>query len=152
MVRPSLRPLVPPRPRARGAAGRRPPPAGGGGPPPPLAAWSEGALDDPRVTLVVDDLVRWSARTGDRFDAICLDIDNGPSWTVRPANAAAYEEAGVDRFARLLAPGGTLTVWSAAADDGFRARLEARFAAVTDRVVPVARGEPDRVYVARGPR
>lgn len=114
-----------------------------------LAVYSEGALDDPRVEVVVGDLIPWVDEVERRYDAICVDIDNGPGWTVRPGNAAAYGETGLDGFARLLAPGGTLAVWSAAADAAFRARLERRFAEVGERAVPVERGEPDRIYLAR---
>jgi hypothetical protein len=51
---------------------------------------------------------------------------------------------------RLL-PGGVLAVWSAAAAPGFAARLLSRFDAVEALTVPVARGEPDLVYLARRP-
>src|SRR3569833_2882341 len=54
----------------------------------PLRTVHGDALADPRVTVVEADLVPWLASTSDRFDALCLDIDNGPEWTVTEGNAA----------------------------------------------------------------
>ena len=114
----------------------------------PLAAYSGGAADDPRVTLECADLVSWIARPGPAYDAVCLDIDNGPDWTVVEENAGLYADAGLDALHARLAPGGALAVWSAAAAPAFEARLRARFTEVEACEVPVARGEPDRVYLA----
>lgn len=118
-----------------------------------LRACSAGALDDPRVRVVRADLLDWLRTTpatpDTTYDAICLDIDNGPDWTVTDGNAALYGEAGLELLAGRLAPGGVLTVWSANASPGFEARLRARFGTVEVRTVPVPRGEPDVVYLAR---
>jgi spermidine synthase len=107
-------------------------------------------LDDPRVSVAVADLAEWLRAGEDRYDAVCLDVDNGPEWTVTPGNAALYGESGVDAVRRRLAPGGTLAVWSAAAAPAFEALLRARFAEVEVVRIPVTRGEPDVVYAARG--
>lgn len=114
-----------------------------------LAAWSNGALRDPRVTVVCADLLEWLARTGARFTAICVDIDNGPDWHVTASNAALYRDGGLLALRRRLTAGGTLTVWSAAASPAFEARLRRHFSTVRVRTVDVPRGEPDHVYVAR---
>lgn len=115
----------------------------------PLAPYSGHAVDDPRVELVRADLLEWIAEPGPPYDVICLDIDNGPDWTVTEANAGLYDGGGLAALGDRLAPGGVLAVWSAAAAPAFEARLRARFAEVTTRDVPVRRGAPDRVYVAR---
>ena len=107
------------------------------------------ALDDPRVSVVVAGLAEFLAAADDRFDAVCLDVDNGPEWTVTAANAALYGDDGLAAVDRRLAPGGTLAVWSAAASAGFEARLRDRYASVTVTEIPVPRGEPDVVYAAR---
>ncbi|MFC4053709.1 spermidine synthase [Actinomadura syzygii] len=127
-----------------------------------LRPWSRGAVDDPRVTVRCADLLDVLAGPvaaepvpaggGGRFDALCLDIDNGPGWTVTPGNARLYSPAGLDLLAARLTRRGTLAVWSAAADPAFEALLRDRFAAVEARPVPVPRGEPDVVYLARRPR
>jgi spermidine synthase len=107
-----------------------------------------GALDDPRVRVHCADLLGWLRATTRTFDALCLDIDNGPEWTLTDANAALYEPAGLELLASRLRVGGALTVWSAADCPAFEARLRERFTAVAALRVPVARGEPDVVYLA----
>ncbi|MEU5991181.1 spermidine synthase [Spirillospora sp. NPDC047418] len=118
----------------------------------PLRPWSAGALDDPRVTVRRADLLDVVAGpAAGPFDALCLDIDNGPDWTVTPGNARLYAPAGLDLLARLLTPRGVLAVWSANAAPAFEALLRGRFARVDARPVPVPRGEPDVVYLASRP-
>jgi spermidine synthase len=107
------------------------------------------AWRDPRVELVHADLLAWLRSCDLRFDAVCLDIDNGPGWTVLPANAALYGADGLAAIAEVLAPDGVVTVWSAHADEAFASRLAARFDDVGVLDLPAERGEPDRVYIAR---
>jgi spermidine synthase len=127
-----------------------------------LRPYSGGALSeggDGRVRVERADLLAWLRATGpdagsgagsraERFDVICLDIDNGPEWTVTEGNAALYGPAGLELLAARLRPGGVLAVWSAAAAPAFEASLRERFADVSARPVRVARGEPDVVYLA----
>jgi spermidine synthase len=113
-----------------------------------LASFSGSALADPRVEIVNDDLIAWLERDGAPFDAICLDIDNGPAWTVTEANGRLYSDAGLALLRRRLRPGGTLAVWSAARAEGFQTRLQLTFEKVEAVAVPAPRGEPDVVYVA----
>ncbi|MFF0146775.1 spermidine synthase [Amycolatopsis sulphurea] len=115
----------------------------------PLRAVHGGALDDPRVTVVEADLLTWLRATEETFDALCLDIDNGPEWTVTEGNAEPYAADGLDRLARRLRPGGVLAVWSAGAAPAFTQRLRERFDSVEVVRVPVPRGEPDVVWFAR---
>jgi spermidine synthase len=114
-----------------------------------LRSCSGGVLDDPRVRVVQADLLGWLRTTTDTYGALCLDIDNGPDWTVTEGNAELYGEAGLDLLSRRLVPGGVLAVWSANASPVFEARLRDRFALVEVRTVPVPRGEPDVIYLAR---
>jgi spermidine synthase len=113
-----------------------------------LRAVSGGAMADPRVRVVRADVVAWIARTRRRFDAICLDVDNGPAWTVTAANRRLYGAASLARLHARLAPGGVLTVWSAAPDGGFEARLRRVFPRVEVLTVDASRGQPDVVYLA----
>lgn len=119
-----------------------------------LAERSRGALDDPRTRTVCADVTTWLAqdRGGRGYDAICLDVDNGPEWTVSAANRGLYGDAGLAAVARRLAVGGALTVWSAMAAPAFERGLRRRFADVRVLEVPVERGRPDVVYVAARPR
>lgn len=113
-----------------------------------LAACSAGALADPRVEVECADLVAWLGSTERTFDGICLDVDNGPGWTVAEANGALYSREGLALLRKRLAPGGALTIWSAATVDGFASRLRRAFARVESFAVEVLRGEPDVVYAA----
>jgi len=113
-----------------------------------LAAWSGGALADPRVEVVCADLRDWLASTGQRFQAICVDVDNGPGWTVAEANGALYSEEGLALLRERLAPGGALTIWSAGSVEGFASRLRSAFVRVERFAVEVPRGEPDVIYAA----
>ena len=109
-------------------------------------------LDDPRVTVVVDDLAAFLDRDRQQYDAICLDVDNGPEWTVTVDNAALYGDSGLSAVDRRLSPGGRLAVWSAHRAPAFEARLRERYLTVETRQIPVAGGEPDVVWVVSGPR
>lgn len=114
-----------------------------------LAAFSGGALGDPRVRVVHADLLDHLASDGqDRYDAVCLDVDNGPDWTVSEGNAGLYGDRGLALLHRRIAPGGVLAVWSAQASPAFEQRLGKRFSQVRTLRVPVPRGEPDLVHLA----
>jgi len=108
-----------------------------------------GALADPRVRVVCADLLTQLDFQDRVYDVICLDIDNGPEWTVTDGNRNLYGAAGLARVRRCLRPGGVLAVWSAAESAEFAARLRDAFSDVETLPVPVARGVPDVVYIAR---
>ncbi|MER5351377.1 spermidine synthase [Kitasatospora sp. NPDC002551] len=120
----------------------------------PLAAFSAGALDDPRVEVLHTDLLEYLAGAdGARYHALCLDIDNGPDWTVTDGNAGLYGPEGLAVLRDRLEPGGVLAVWSAQPSAAFEEALRAGgFTDVTTREVAVARGVPDAVHLARRAR
>jgi spermidine synthase len=101
----------------------------------PMAHIFDGCLDDPRVSVRegdVGDLIR-SGRAA--YDAILLDVDNGPGGLSREANDSLYTAAGLGAAKRALRPGGVLAVWSAGPDDRFTGRLgKAGFAVEEVRV------------------
>jgi spermidine synthase len=118
----------------------------------PLAAISRPALADPRAAIVEADLIDYVNETSDTFDALCLDIDNGPAWTVTEGNDGLYSPAGLASCARLLRPGGVLAVWSAQPSPKFEGTLgNAGFQQVRTEEIPVARGVPDVVHLAVRP-
>ncbi|SHK07586.1 Spermine/spermidine synthase [Pseudonocardia thermophila] len=118
----------------------------------PLAVHHGDALADPRVTVHVADVadVLAEAEPGE-FDAVCLDVDNGPDWVVVPANARLYDPPGVAAALRVLAPGGVLAFWSAHRADGLVGLLGEQLVDVEVREVPVPRGEPDVVVLGSVP-
>lgn len=89
----------------------------------PMAALTAGALDDPRVTLVAGDVAAVIGAGAQTYDAILLDVDNGPDGLVRAANDKLYSPQGLAAAQRALKPGGVLAVWSAAPDAAFTRRL-----------------------------
>ncbi|MFE1010742.1 spermidine synthase [Streptomyces sp. NPDC058794] len=118
----------------------------------PLAELSAEAMADPRTEVVESDLVRYVNETSDTYDALCLDIDNGPGWTVTEDNDGLYAPAGLAGCARVLRPGGVLAVWSAQPSPEFEETLRnAGFQQVRTEEIPVARGVPDVVHLAVGP-
>ncbi|MCP3767011.1 spermidine synthase [Streptomyces sp. MAR25Y5] len=118
----------------------------------PLAELSTRALADPRAEIVEADLVAYVHETSDTFDALCLDIDNGPDWTVTEGNDGLYSAAGLQDCARVLTPGGVLAVWSARPSAEFEETLRnAGFQQVRTEEIPVARGVPDVVHLGIRP-
>lgn len=116
-----------------------------------LRGLTEHRLDDPRVRLVVADIRDVLQTVDGEFDAICLDIDNGPGWLVHEANAEVYTDATLAVIGRRLRAAGRLAVWAAAPDDEFEALLRRRFGTVAMVSIPVARGPDDVVYLATTP-
>jgi spermidine synthase len=118
----------------------------------PLSRMSAEAFADPRTEIVEADLVTYVNETSDTYDVLCLDIDNGPGWTVTKGNDSLYSEAGLAACARLLRSGGVLAVWSAQPSPDFEGTLgNAGFRQVRTEEIPVARGVPDVVHLAVGP-
>ena len=89
----------------------------------PMAGLTGGCLDDPRVTLVQADVALQIAAGRDAYDAILLDVDNGPDGLVRAGNDRLYTREGLAAAKAALTPGGVLAVWSAGKDPVFAGRL-----------------------------
>jgi spermidine synthase len=89
----------------------------------PMAALTEGCLDDPRVTLLEWDVAAVIDAGNAVYDAILLDVDNGPDGLVRGANDRIYSARGLAAAKAALRPGGVLAIWSAATDTAFTRRL-----------------------------
>jgi spermidine synthase len=116
-----------------------------------LAGRTSDALADPRVRIVVADVADHLAAHPAAYDVVCLDVDNGPDWTVTDANAGLYGKAGLDRCLAALRTGGVLAVWSANAAPTYEALLRAQLDDVQVLTVEahVDRGGPDLVYLGR---
>ena len=89
----------------------------------PMAGLTGGCLDDPRVTLVQADVALQIAAARNAYDAILLDVDNGPDGLVRAGNDRLYTREGLAAAKAALTPGGVLAVWSAGKDPVFAGRL-----------------------------
>lgn len=90
----------------------------------PMASIFEGSLEDPRVIIREGDVGNIIASAKSRFDAILLDVDNGPDGLTRKSNDGLYSHAGLVAANAALRPGGILAVWSSAPDDAFTRRLK----------------------------
>jgi spermidine synthase len=98
---------------------------------PAVVAWARGpladihgaSLDDPRVRIHETDVAGLIQSGEAAYDAILLDVDNGPRGLSRPANDSLYSLAGLARARAALKAGGILAIWSATPDDAFTARL-----------------------------
>ena len=91
----------------------------------PLAALHGNSLDDPRVTILEEDVGQTIRASKEQWDAILLDVDNGPEGLSRAGNDALYSASGLAAARAALAPGGVLSVWSAGPDRSFTRRLQA---------------------------
>ncbi|RCS22860.1 hypothetical protein DUT91_15305 [Phyllobacterium salinisoli] len=96
----------------------------------PMADLHEGTLDDPRVTIHVGDVGALIRSKKAAYDAILLDVDNGPNGLTRASNDSLYNLKGLRAASAALRADGVLAVWSSAPDAAFTRRLrEAGFAA-----------------------
>lgn len=98
---------------------------------PAVIAWARGpmaeifgdSLDDPRAKILSADVIEVIASKPGAFDAILLDVDNGPEGLIRKANDALYDAKGLKAIHRALKPGGVLAVWSSGPHPAFSKRL-----------------------------
>lgn len=101
----------------------------------PMAELADGCLDDPRVDLLMGDVVPVIAAGRACYDAILLDVDNGPDGLTAAANDRLYSATGLAAARAALTPGGILAVWSAGSDDAFTRRLASAGFAVDEVAV-----------------
>ena len=98
---------------------------------PAVVAWARGpmqpvfgdCLDDPRVTIRESDVGAVIRSQASAYDAILLDVDNGPEGIVHKANDRLYDRTGLATARQALRPSGVLSVWSSGPDHGFTRRL-----------------------------
>jgi spermidine synthase len=89
----------------------------------PLAAIFAGCLDDPRVSIREADVASLIRAGKAGYDAILLDVDNGPDGLMVAANDRLYDFAGLAAAKAALRKGGVLAIWSAGPDRAFTERL-----------------------------
>lgn len=105
-------------------------------------------LSDPRTTVYVGDVSDVIRKPESGFDAIMMDVDNGPEALIRRENDWIYSAAGLSAIARSLRPGGVLSVWSAGPDRLFVKRMKEAGFRVDERVVrPHKKGKGARHFI-----
>jgi spermidine synthase len=100
---------------------------------PAVVAWARGpmakifgdSLSDPRVSIREMDVTEIIRSQRSKFDAILLDVDNGPEGLTRQANDALYNSSGLKAARAALRPGGVLAVWSSGPNASFSKRVAA---------------------------
>src|SRR3984885_245096 len=98
---------------------------------PAVIAWARGpmagifgdSMTDPRVSIREADVADVIKAKASAFDAILLDVDNGPEGLIRKANDALYDLGGLQAIRRALRPRGVLAVWSSGPNLAFTKRL-----------------------------
>jgi len=98
---------------------------------PAVVAWARGpmaeifgdSLSDPRVSIREVDVTEVIRSSRSKFDAILLDVDNGPEGLTRKANDSLYDPAGLNAAHVALRRGGVLAVWSSGPNAAFSKRL-----------------------------
>lgn len=98
---------------------------------PEVVAWARGpldwlhagSLDDPRVAIETGDVGAVIARGKAGYDAILLDVDNGPDGLSRPENDRLYSAKGLGVTKAALKPGGVVAIWASEPDAKFTRRL-----------------------------
>ena len=90
----------------------------------PLAPLAGHPLQDRRVTVHEEDVVRFLESEPRAYDSVLLDVDNGPEDLIRKGNDRLYTPIGLETVRTALRPGGVLAVWSAGPDQAFFRRLQ----------------------------
>lgn len=127
---------------------------------PELIAWAtdhmepvfRDCLSDPRVTVETGDVSAMIKAASGAFDAILLDVDNGPDGLTRAENDGLYSIAGLQAARHALTKGGVLAIWSAHPDAAFTKRLsQCGFAPSvhTVRASRAKRGSRHTIWIAR---
>ena len=130
---------------------------------PAVIAWARGpmadifgdSLTDPRADIREADVVEIIKASTSAFDAILLDVDNGPEALIRKANDALYNLQGLQSIRRALRPGGILAVWSSGPNTAFSKRLDAADFEVNEiglRATTKRRGAHHVIWFATKPR
>ncbi|MEQ8743760.1 spermidine synthase [Parasphingorhabdus sp.] len=108
----------------------------------PMTALSQKCLDDSRVTITVGDVCDVINKADREYDAILLDVDNGPDGLTHEANDRLYSMAGLAAAKKALRSNGILAVWSSEGDSRFTTRLhKSGFAADVETVPARANGK-----------
>lgn len=121
----------------------------------PIAGLFGGSLSDPRVAIEVADVADLIGAARQDYDAILLDVDNGPDGLTQASNDRLYDARGLKSARAALRPGGVLAIWSSAPDAEFARRLRQSGLAVEETTVRArggTRGARHIIWLAIRPR
>ncbi|VWX54329.1 Spermidine synthase [Novosphingobium sp. 9U] len=129
---------------------------------PEIIEWARGpmhgltaeCLDDPRVLLVMEDVAMLIDAAREAYDAILLDVDNGPEGLTRRLNDQLYSNRGLQSALDALKPRGILAIWSAGAEPSFTRQLARAGFEVTEvpvRALHDGTGDNHMIWFAQKP-
>jgi spermidine synthase len=113
----------------------------------PMAELFAGCLDDPRANIEIKDVARIINSSVEAWDAILLDVDNGPEAMTQSANDGLYGVTGLAGARRALRAGGVLAIWSQGPDRDFARRLHQSAFRVEEERVRAHRGKSGARHV-----
>jgi spermidine synthase len=122
---------------------------------PAVVEWAKGpmaeifgdCLDDRRVSIIEGDVTKLIQADAAQYDAILLDVDNGPDGLTRTTNERLYDSRGLAAAHAALSRGGVLAVWSSGPDARFTARLKQADFKVEEVTVRAHRGKSGAKHV-----
>ena len=125
---------------------------------PAVVEWNRGRLahlaghplSDARVTVRIEDVAQTIRSRNTGFDAIILDVDNGPRGLTRDSNDWLYSDDGLAASYAALRPNGALAVWSSSPDKSFALRLRKVGFQATEIIVPTGTGDRNTIWLATG--
>jgi spermidine synthase len=117
----------------------------------PLGNCAKNPLEDPRTKIHVGDVRALLSIKRPTFDAILLDVDNGPEGLTQKGNNSIYSAQGLDDIYKTLRPKGMLAIWSAGPDHLFTLRLKKAGFKADTRIVRARPGKGSRhtIFLAR---
>ncbi len=97
-----------------------------------FSEFNESAIDDPRIEVVISDVLEVIKKAHSTHDLILLDVDNGPGWLATPANESLYTHEGLELCREALKPGGVLAIWAPARNRELNCRMKEVFGEVEE--------------------
>jgi spermidine synthase len=113
----------------------------------PMAEIFGDCLDDRRVSIFEEDVSKLILASEAQYDAILLDVDNGPDGLTRATNGRLYDSRGLAACHAALSHGGVLAVWSSGPDTQFTVRLKQAGFKVEEVMVRAHRGKSGAKHV-----
>lgn len=117
-----------------------------------LSDYSNNALNHPKVCIENEDFIKWMMCSKEKYDVICLDIDNGPDWIIMDKNDTLYSDLGIRALIKHLNQFGVISFWSASKNCQFEKWLKKRFKSVIVKEVSHESGMPDYIYLVKSPK
>jgi len=94
-------------------------------------------MNDPRVSVIQGDVFTLLKTSKEKYDAVILDVDNGPGALSLEQNSRLYEDTGLEIIKKVLNKGGALTIWSSEKEEWFEERLKEKGFSIDIHEIPI---------------